>query len=100
MGKVTAETQTANVLFSALSNERNRLVLEHLRSAPDRSMTFTGLAEHIAHQENEPAEQVATHLHHASLPKLADAGLVDYDPWSNVVQMNTDAMTELLHITN
>lgn len=75
-------------LLSVLATEPRRRVLRYLRESSDDVTSLETLAEHVAAREDGSTdpEDAAVRLHHADLPKLADAGLVDYDPRTNVVR--------------
>ncbi|WP_115865105.1 DUF7344 domain-containing protein [Halorussus litoreus] len=93
-------------LFDALSNERRRAVVSFLKSSDDDAVALSELVEHVvSHDEqilsdneqttacgaddgSDDRETVATALHHVHLPKLADAGLLDYDAGSNTVRFD------------
>lgn len=76
-----------DTIFSILSNQRRRYVLRYLRQV-DRETDLSDLVERIAAWENdvdvpavtyEQRKRVYTSLHQTHLPKLDDAGIVDYD---------------------
>jgi hypothetical protein len=75
-------------LFGILADDRRRYVLYYLLEADGRG-TLADLADQLAAREAETAvdaleererKSVATDLHHVTLPRLADRGLVDFDP--------------------
>lgn len=72
-------------IHEILSNDRRRLVLEHLRDHP-REVSLRDLAERIAEAEtnespppNNIRNSVYVSLHQSHLPRLDEMGLVDYD---------------------
>lgn len=69
--------------LDALSHRRRRRALYELRDA-DGAVAVEELADAIA--DDAAREQVVASLHHQHLPKLADAGLVDYDGRSGDVR--------------
>lgn len=82
-----------------LSSERRRTLLEILggRSAP---VGLEVLAEAIGEEElgvdalePETIERIAITLHHNHLPKLDDAGVVEYDTTSNHVSSFQDRLS-------
>ena len=84
-----------DVLFDALSNAHRRYVVAQL-SRHDGELRVDELAERLAAWEaerGEPAapDRVASMLHHVHLPKLADIGLVEYDPEAATVEPGADA---------
>jgi DNA-binding transcriptional ArsR family regulator len=76
-----------DTIFSILSNQRRRYVLRYLDRVASET-TLSDLAERIAAWENdvdvaeleyEQRKRVYTSLHQTHLPKLDEAGIVDYD---------------------
>jgi len=69
-----------------LGSERRRAVLEQFVAADDRTLSLRSLSTAVARTESDsgvgaiPPDKVRISLHHAHLPKLEDAGVVDYDP--------------------
>lgn len=90
-GKLLAslpESPGLDELFDALSNERRRRVVRYLndRRAP---IALADLAREVAAREEgvatddvgpDEVERVHVSLYHVHVPKLADRGLVEYDP--------------------
>jgi len=74
-----------------LADSRRRNVLDVLadRATP---VDFTDLARAVADREfdggadPDQVERVAVSLHHVHLPKMADCGVVEYDPSTNRVE--------------
>lgn len=84
------EQETVNLLLSALSDEYNRIAVNFFRESPEMTASLDDLVEYVAEHQDErdtssPA-QVAVKLHHSGLPKLAETGVLDYDPRSNRVR--------------
>ena len=76
-----------DVTFEVLKNRRRRLVLEYLRDT-EETVTIGELAEHIAAIENDitvkqlnaqQRKRVYIGLYQCHLPKMDDAGVVDFD---------------------
>lgn len=70
-------------LFDVLSDRRRRFVLYYLDGANERA-TREALVDRIAVREAVDGEgpireHVLAELHHVHLPRLQDAGLVEYD---------------------
>lgn len=84
------EPETVNLLLSALSNEHNRSVVRFFRESPEMVASLDDLVEYVTEQQDgrgtSSPEQVAVNLHHSGLPKLADTGVLDYDPRSKRVR--------------
>ena len=77
-----------DLTFEILKNQRRRLVLDYLRDVEDGQTTIGELAEHIASIENkkpvsalssQERKRVYIALYQSHLPKMADAGVIDYD---------------------
>lgn len=82
------ETLSRDTVFSTLSNERRRYVLQYLRAHPGERVRIRDLATQIAAWENDVSVDdlvynqrkcVYTSLHQTHLPKMNDFGIVDYD---------------------
>lgn len=86
---------TESERYRLLSDERRRIVLDVLdgRSAP---LHLEELASAVAEREaggggaTDAQRAVVVALHHNHLPRLADVGLVGYDPTSGFVEPATD----------
>lgn len=95
-----------DALFEVLGNVRRRYVVEVLRGE-SRPVTLDELATRVAARENEttvsdvtPSERklVYTSLQQTHLPKMVEAGAVEYDRERNVV-VPSEALTEVtLHM--
>jgi len=72
-----------DAVFECLSEQRRREVIAELRVRGSASLRE--LVDAVAHTGDRP-ERVELELHHRHLPKLADAGLVEYDPQDRVVE--------------
>lgn len=101
-------------VLRVLSETRNRDILTALEDA-SRSLDVDELAERLVAREAHPdgsaeaedeRERVRISLHHHRLPKLAEAGLVEYDHDENVVRrvrtgnagpMDPESIDELLN---
>ncbi|WP_134670514.1 DUF7344 domain-containing protein [Halorussus marinus] len=95
-------TLTTDEVFELLSDADRRCALVVLRRA-DGAVSLGELAsatvaiaedrdpEGVADDERE---RTATALHHRHLPRLAEAGVVDYDPAESRVEL-TDAAADL-----
>jgi DNA-binding transcriptional ArsR family regulator len=80
-------TLTKDTTFSVLKNRRRREVLKYLRDH-DSEAKLSDLAEHIAAKENDieiralssdQRKRVYIGLYQCHLPKMDDAGVVDFD---------------------
>ena len=85
-------------LLSILSIECDRPVVQYFQNSSDRVAQLEELAEFVAARRDDPGDsdpdRVAIRLHHSSLPKLADAGIVDYDARSHTVRYRSHSLVE------
>lgn len=91
-------------VFAVLSNERRRLILEHLFSRPP-PVSVSELVDLLATEElngherpEDLRDRVFTSLHHVHLPKLADSNMVDYDPDREEVVVRVAAAAARPHL--
>lgn len=96
------EPLSQDLVFDLLSSPRRRFVLYYLRSEAE-SMQLTDLADEVAAWEYESTVEELTEqerkrayvsLYQTHVPKLAEAGLIDYDPDSGTVRL-TDRVREV-----
>lgn len=83
-------------LCSVLADEHSRQVISYFRSEPTDVATVDELAEHAV-APNDPAtdwRRAAVLLHHKTLPKLADADILDYDPRQQDVRYTGHVLLE------
>ena len=91
---VTTANLSSAALFDLLADRRRRFALAYLADAADGAVTFEALAEAVAARECEGSgvvpddrrTDVEVSLHHNHLPRLADAGLVEYDRGTGTVR--------------
>ena len=90
---------TRDRVFDILSSPRRRYVLYFLRTEPN-PIQLTDLAEHVAAWENDTTvealstqqrKRVYVSLYQTHLPKLAEAGLVNYDEETGEVSIASKA---------
>lgn len=83
-------------LHRALADDRRRLVLRHLATAPDDVAVVDDLVDEIVTRAELPVDRdrVAVGLHHGVLPHLDEAGLVEYDARSRTVRYRETRQVE------
>ena len=68
----------------------SRDVLEYFEERATDTATVEELLNYVLDERRSNAEtaeaDVATHLHHITLPRLADAGIIEYDGRSNTAR--------------
>ncbi|WP_138004745.1 DUF7344 domain-containing protein [Halalkalirubrum salinum] len=91
-----------NTIFQMLGNERRRLTINYLKQLEGQG-TVRDIAEHVAAWENgietvevtyKQRKRVYTSLYQSHLPKLASAGLINYDKNRGTVSL-TDKISEV-----
>ena len=92
------ETKSTESLLEALIDEERRNVITYLSDASGNVATRTELADYVSEHcpDTRDEAQVAIRLHHVSLPKLAEAGVLEYDPRSEAVRYYPDTKVENL----
>lgn len=92
-----------DALLDILANERRRYLLEYLWNESDGVGSFEAATKHIitevsrkqGHQPNHDDIQVDLQQHH--LPKLADAGIIEYDVRSQTIRYQENDRLESLY---
>lgn len=86
-----------------LANHDRRRVLGYLMDDSDGTATVEELVDHVAEKRAErtddalDTDQIETRLHHVHIPKLADAGVVEYDHRSGEVRYWGEDRLEAWH---
>lgn len=87
-----------DTILDALASENRRMVVHYFKRFDDDVATVDDLVEHAIRTSDSPedGEQLAVLFHHSTLPKLADAGIIEYDPRSRTVRYRGDPAVEQL----
>jgi DNA-binding transcriptional ArsR family regulator len=93
---------SVDALLDVLADADRRYLVDYLRDQSDHTASFEAAAKHVITevareqgvQPNHDDVQVALHHHH--LPKLADAGIVEYDIRSQTIRYHSDERLETL----
>ncbi|WP_150122994.1 hypothetical protein [Haladaptatus sp. R4] len=75
-----SEQRSLDVLFKLLADEQRRQILSYLISNADQPVPLETIVEHLQTHTGTNRERLKIRLHHISLPKLADHGVIGYDP--------------------
>ncbi|QLG27919.1 hypothetical protein HUG10_10290 [Halorarum halophilum] len=98
-----AVSRADDELLGVLADEHCRTVLWYFRYYSTHVATVDALEQFVCEQHGQHAGEahVAVYLHHSILPKLANAGLVDYDARSRTARYRVDPNVEtwLDHVT-
>lgn len=81
----SVDPESMDAVFQALADVSRRVAIEYL-TASDRPVSRDELVQHVATAANDGTspggtqhDEIAVRFHHRHLPKLTEAGLVDYD---------------------
>ena len=102
-----SDGRSVGVGFDLLADQRCRIALSCLADH-SQAIALADLAEDVAVRENEEAiteiskeeiQRIRTSLYHNHVPRLVDAGVVEFDPDRNSVRRSeTGDATELAHL--
>ena len=82
--------------FQSLSTERRRTVLYFFHRSSEDVASVGDLVDHVAARNDDDRKHVAIGLHHVTLPRLGEAGVVEYDSRSRTVRYREVPMVETL----
>lgn len=77
---------TRDELLALLADGECRTVLEYFRNGNTDEVTIDDLARELATQLHRSERQTAIRLHHCVVPRLEDAGVVEYAHDQNSVR--------------
>jgi DNA-binding transcriptional ArsR family regulator len=80
--------------FELLADRRRRAVVTMLRAAPRGVLELPALVDAVATECEGDADALASTLHHHHLPKLDDAGVVEFDREEGVVSYDSHPLVE------
>lgn len=92
------ESNPSNSLLEVLADEQRRCVVAYLSDTSDDVASVSELTRHVTKHcaDAHNREQVAVNLHHVGLPKLEEAGVLEYDSRSNTVRYHPGSKVETL----
>lgn len=73
-------------LLTILADDRRRAILTFFRDADDVVATVQELATHIDRQDHDDPGATPIQLVHSDLPRLEEAGVVEFDQRSKAVR--------------
>ena len=94
-----------DIALELLADPQRRTLLDELIDRKADAIRLDELVEHVAPENPPPtasgtsigADQLLLETHHTHLPKLEDAGLVEYDAQTGTVRYRPDEHVEKLH---
>lgn len=81
--------------LSVLADEEQYAILRYFRDVSEPVVAVDDLADEISARDHA-TDVTAIRLHHVILPRLDDAGVVEYDPRSNTARYRGDRELERL----
>lgn len=84
--QLTLDPDRKDELLTTLADARRRAVLAYLRDSPDDVATVGTLTDDIDEAAHGGKELTAVRLVHSDLPRLDEAGLVEFDEKSLTVR--------------
>lgn len=96
----TMTERDLDTLLQLLADRRRRQAIHYLRHEADGKTTIDSLADRLhsggsdAGDQTTEREELVIQLYHAHLPKLADHGVVEFDPENGAVRYQPDKQFE------
>lgn len=107
MGGPPSQAVPRKEIFDVLSNERRQCVLHYLKQHEGRRVELRELVDHVAAWENDTTpehlnsderKRVYTALRQSHLPKLDDAGVIEYEHMRGEVELTDQARQVQLYM--
>lgn len=92
-GYTLEDDERVGELLEILTTQHCRPLLRYFREASKEVASVSELTDEFS--EEEP-EQVKIQLQHSTLPRLEDAGVIEYDPRNNTVRYQGHPELEVL----
>ncbi|MFC4451907.1 DUF7344 domain-containing protein [Halorussus aquaticus] len=92
---------TLNEALDLLRDQQRRYVLKKLRATDEGVAVIDELVEYLLTHDPDAddRDQVALMIHHKTLPRLADAGVIDFDARSDTVRYHgSEVVDDLLAV--
>lgn len=100
---VPGTSLSLNAIFELLAHHHRRNLLRYLSDIDNQTATVDEITTHLIKREAQKTgrhpghDQIEIALHHTHLPKLAEAGLIEYNARSKTVRYwPHDQITDLL----
>lgn len=87
-----------NRAINVLTGQQRRIVIDHLRNTSDGVASIDDLADSLlVHDPNvDDRNAIKMKLHHQTLPKLEEVGIIDFDPRTDTARYHGHAVIECL----
>lgn len=95
----STDSNDGDELLTILATQHCRAVLSYFRNLPEEVASVSDLASAIQTESDKGIEQITNRLHHSTLPRLAEAGALEYDVRSSTVRYQGHSELETLAAT-
>ncbi len=82
----SSQSQQIDKLLHALADPHCRTTLWYLQHSADSVVSVQDLTDEISTDDHGGTTQLSIKLHHSTLPRLADTGVLEYDPTDHTVR--------------
>lgn len=91
-----ADDRALNQAFDLLGDQRRRYVLKTLYTTPESGMSADDLADRVLVHDPGATDydRVRIRLHHQTLPRLAEDGIIDFDPQTGSIRYHGDELID------
>lgn len=89
---------STDTIFDIFAHEHRRIALNHLTQT-EGPVPVDALVDTVTNEANQlgdaesTRDRIAVLFHHSHLPKMADAGFIEYDENQKKVRLTTEAST-------
>lgn len=90
------DDERVDKLLDLLTTQHCRSLLTYFGRTQKEVASVPELADKISKEDHGGTYQVAIQLRHSTLPRLEDAGVIEYDPRSETVRYQGDSDLEAL----
>lgn len=95
----STQSEPLDELLTLLADQHRRDTLLYFQDSPKNVASVQDLANEISKEDHGGTEQIVLQLHHSILPRLADAGAVDYDAGSQMIRYRGHSELETLLVS-
>lgn len=92
----SSHPEKVDKLLSLLADRHRRIILSYFCESSTEIASVSDLVREIRKHDARGAKELTYSLHHSTLPRLADYGVVDYDARSRTVRYRGSPELETL----
>lgn len=91
-----ADDRALNQAFDLLGDQRRRYVLATLYTKPETVLSTDDLADHVLRNDPDATDydRVRIRLHHQTLPRLAEDGIIDFDSRTDTIRYHGNELID------